>query len=85
MLTVLPQEREIPAPQRQGRSGRHGAPDRACVMTWHTQTVTAEALASLLARIKAVGGTVAHSRPGPGGVQVTWTTMTSDITLKGAF
>jgi len=54
-------------------------------MTWHTQTVTAEALASLLARIKAAGGTVAHSGPGPGGVQVTWTTMTSDITLKGAF
>jgi hypothetical protein len=51
-------------------------------MTWHTQTVTAEALAFLLARIKAVGGTIAHSRPGPGGVQVTWTTMTSDLTLK---
>jgi hypothetical protein len=54
-------------------------------MTWHTQTVAAEALGSLFARIKAVGGTVAHSRPGPGGVQVTWTTVTSDITLKGAF
>jgi hypothetical protein len=51
-------------------------------MTWHTQTVAAEALASLLARIKAMGGTVAHSRPGLGGVQVTWTTRTSDITLK---
>ena len=54
-------------------------------MTWHTQTVTAEALAFLLARIKAMGGTIAHSRPGPGGVQVTWTTMTSDLTLKDAF
>ena len=54
-------------------------------MTWHTQTVAAEDLASLLARIKAAGGTVAHSRPGPGGVQVTWTTTTSDIKVKGAF
>ena len=44
-------------------------------MTWHTATVPSEALASLLATIRSVGGTIACSTPGNGGVRVTWTTV----------
>ena len=43
-------------------------------MNWHTRTVPPEALASLLASIRRIGGTVACSRPGRDGVLVTWTT-----------
>jgi len=63
MLTVLPQnEKFLPLSGKVAQGGTVHLIGRAS--TWHTQTVTAEALASLLARIKAVGGTVAHSRPG---------------------
>lgn len=43
-------------------------------MTWHTATVPPDAFAALLARIERAGGTIACSRPGAGGVRVTWTT-----------
>lgn len=43
-------------------------------MTWHTATVPADHLGSLLAKIRGVGGTVTSSRPEPDGVNVTWTT-----------
>ena len=46
-------------------------------MTWHTTTVPAQGLASLLARIREQGGTIAGSRPGTDGVEVTWTTSTA--------
>lgn len=47
-------------------------------MIWHTATVPAEALASLLARIRSTGGTIACSSPGVHGVRVTWTTLSPD-------
>ncbi len=43
-------------------------------MTWHTTTVPADGLASLLARIRSLGGTLIGSRPQSDGVRVTWTT-----------
>jgi len=42
-------------------------------MTWHIDTVPRERLASLLARIRSEGGTIACSMPGADGVRVTWT------------
>ena len=48
-------------------------------MTWHRETVTADDLASLLARIRRAGGTVANSRPGTDGVCVTWTTASNSL------
>lgn len=47
-------------------------------MNWHTATVGAAELPSLLARIHSVGGTIACSTPGAGGVRVTWTTTSPD-------
>lgn len=52
-------------------------------MTWHTTTVPTDGLPTLLARIRATGGTVACSRPGDEGVRVTWTT-TVDRTARDA-
>jgi hypothetical protein len=43
-------------------------------MNWHIDTVPAECLTSLLARIRSLGGTIACSRRGADGVRVTWTT-----------
>lgn len=43
-------------------------------MTWHSATVPADGLASLLARIRSVGGTIAHFTPRANVVLVTWTT-----------
>lgn len=43
-------------------------------MSWHTPTVPAEDLASLLTRIRNAGGTVACSRPAADGVRVSWAT-----------
>jgi len=45
-------------------------------MTWHATVVPADALAPLLATIRAHGGTVTNSRPEPNGISVTWTTTT---------
>ncbi len=42
-------------------------------MTWHTTTVAARDLASLLARIRVQGGTITCSCPSSDGVRVTWT------------
>lgn len=53
-------------------------------MTWHTATVPIEGLASLLARIRRAGGTLACSRPGATGVRVTWTTAAADPTQPTA-
>lgn len=53
-------------------------------MTWHTATVPAQALASLLARIRSAGGTIACSMPGAHGVRVTWTTVSGDADLDTA-
>lgn len=50
-------------------------------MNWHIDTVPAEGLASLLARIRSLGGTIACSRPGADGVRVTWTTLSADTDL----
>jgi hypothetical protein len=50
-------------------------------MNWHTATVPAESLTSLLARIRNLGGTIACSRPGVDGVRVTWTTASGDVEL----
>lgn len=46
-------------------------------MNWHVDTVPREGLASLLADIRRLGGTVACSTPGTDGVRVTWTTAAS--------
>jgi len=46
-------------------------------MTWHSATVSTESLASLIARIRNAGGTIAYSTPGAEGVRVTWTTASS--------
>jgi hypothetical protein len=48
-------------------------------MTWHIDTVPPEELASLLARIRSTGGTIACSTPGTDGVRVTWTSAGSDV------
>lgn len=48
-------------------------------MTWHTATVPAESLATLLATIRRAGGTVACSRPGECGILVTWTTASAYV------
>ena len=48
-------------------------------MTWHTATVPAEALFSLLDRIRTAGGTIACSMPTAAGVRVTWTTLLAPI------
>jgi hypothetical protein len=53
-------------------------------MTWYTATVPAEGLASLLARIRSLGGTIACSMPGADGVRVTWTTVGPAADLDGA-
>ncbi len=42
-------------------------------MTWHTVTVAATELASLLDKIRNAGGTVASSTPADEGIRVTWT------------
>jgi hypothetical protein len=42
-------------------------------MNWHFETVRADGLTSLLARIRGVGGVIVSSRPAAGGVHVTWT------------
>ncbi|WP_188113340.1 hypothetical protein [Nocardioides humilatus] len=47
-------------------------------MTWHTATVPASGLATLLAKIRSAGGTIACSLPGVDGIRVTWTTVSSD-------
>ena len=44
-------------------------------MTWHTATVPTTGLASLLARIRTAGGTIACSTPVTAGVRVTWTIL----------
>lgn len=46
-------------------------------MTWHVATVPAPELISLLVRIRSAGGTVACCRPGPDGVRITWTTVST--------
>lgn len=43
-------------------------------MNWHSATVSPDRLADLLARIQKAGGTVTCSKPGSGGVYVSWTT-----------
>jgi len=48
-------------------------------MNWHIDTVPAECLTSLLARIRSLGGTIACSKPGADGVRVTWTTAGGDV------
>jgi signal transduction histidine kinase len=48
-------------------------------MTWHVDTVPPVGLASLLARIRNMGGTVVCSTPGTDGVRVTWTSAGSGI------
>ena len=42
-------------------------------MNWHSTTVAAEALTSLLAKIRGGGGVIASCRPDADGVHVTWT------------
>ena len=42
-------------------------------MTWHTTTVAARDLATLLTRIRVQGGTITCSCPCTDGVRVTWT------------
>ena len=44
-------------------------------MNWHTETVTAEALERLLARIRARAGTIISCKQLNGFVQVTWTAL----------
>lgn len=46
-------------------------------MTWHIATIPGASLASLTARIRAAGGTIACSIPAADGVRVTWTTTSS--------
>ena len=43
-------------------------------MTWHSTVVPAADLATLLDRIRDLGGTVTSSRPETGRTHVTWTT-----------
>jgi len=52
-------------------------------MTWHTSTVPVEGLASLLARIRSLGGTIACSTPSKDCVRVTWTTSGPAADLDG--
>lgn len=46
-------------------------------MNWYTATVATVDLASLLAKIRGVGGAIARSIPGTDGIRVTWTTTSS--------
>lgn len=46
-------------------------------MNWYTATVATADLASLLARIRNMGGTIARTIPGADGIRVTWTTTSS--------
>ena len=43
-------------------------------MNWYTATVATVDLASLLAKIHSLGGTIARSIPDADGIRVTWTT-----------
>jgi hypothetical protein len=43
-------------------------------MTWHSTVVPAADLATLLDRIRGLGGAVTSSRPETGGARSTWTT-----------
>lgn len=52
-------------------------------MTWHSTVVPAADLATLLDRIRSMGGTVTSSRPETNGARVTWTT-TSGGDILGA-
>jgi hypothetical protein len=45
-------------------------------MTWHSATVPADRLVSLLATIRSGGGTITNSKPQLDTVELTWTTPT---------
>lgn len=45
-------------------------------MTWHTTTVSVDALSALLTEVRREGGIVVSSRPRRDRVQVTWTVLT---------
>ncbi len=63
-----------PPAQREGHDRTPRPADRRCGMTWHSTVVPAADLATLLDRIRDLGGTVTSSRPETGGTHVTWTT-----------